>query len=71
MEAETALTARAPGIDERRARLAAMVENGDITAEQAAWIDFRPPHAGVLEHAKRLSDVRKSRAELLPRASEP
>jgi hypothetical protein len=55
MEEETAWTAKGLSAEERRARVAAMVERGVITPQQAAMVDFRDPPPHVLEHARRLS----------------
>lgn len=71
MNGETAYTARALSVDERRASLAALVESGEITPEQAALIDFRDPPEAVREHARRLGAALRSRAEELLRAFSP
>ncbi|HEV7404723.1 MAG TPA: hypothetical protein VGO11_17410 [Chthoniobacteraceae bacterium] len=68
MNAETADTAKTLSLDERRARLAALVESGAITAESAAMIEFRDPPAAVREYARQLGIRLKAREQERSRA---
>lgn len=69
MQAQAAPSAKSHSVDERQARLAALVRLGEVTVEEAALIDFREPSAAVQARAGRLSLELNSRGEQLSRAS--
>jgi hypothetical protein len=52
---ETSLTAKVLPIAERKARLGKMIEDGVISAERAALIDFREPTQKEREFARALA----------------
>ena len=55
MKIKDATEAKGLRASERKARLSAMVERGEITPEQAALIDFREPPDYVREHGRKLA----------------
>ena len=54
MPRTTALTAKPLPLAERKARLARMVKDGEISKERAKLIDFREPSAAARQFAKTL-----------------
>lgn len=59
MKRENAYIAKGLDEGERKARLAKMVEDGEITREQASLIDFREPSTKARQFGERLAESLK------------